>query len=355
MPIKPHHFSFDLPPQSDFQRRGDTFALFGKAAASINKRTSPTTQIEPKSVPCAPSCDPETTHPKTALIYVDVQRLYCDLTLEYPYNDFDRTPFYQAAERISLFDKQTDFSGLTKIMILMKEDKKGMEPFGLSRDNMTRVFEKQDLSGFSNPALNDYLQKEGIQRLLLAGVARYQCVLCSGLDAASNGYNVEILLPLTGHCYVDDEDMHDFGEAAVLILHAGTQANLVNKIIWRNGTDTAVKPTPFLDSKLNYFIHVARASNTSIISAFHFPSKNSAQQAAHNAYTLFRQNKDRLPSTNSVSPTVSLAPWMNEPSVFSQGDEHIMITTMTHHSPLRQLVEASIGKPHSYVVILGLG
>jgi len=59
--------------------------------------------------------------------------------------------FYQAAERISLFDKQTDFSGLTKIMILMKEDKKGMEPFGLSRDNMTRVFEKQDLSGFSNP------------------------------------------------------------------------------------------------------------------------------------------------------------------------------------------------------------
>lgn len=54
-------------------------------------------------------------------------------------------------------------------------------------------FPKQRANGFSNPALHEWLQEQGIQHLIFAGVYANDCVRVTVKGAVGHGYRVTVL------------------------------------------------------------------------------------------------------------------------------------------------------------------
>lgn len=67
-------------------------------------------------------------------------------------------------------------------------------PEGLESFPHEQVFEKTFYSAFTNPGLNEFLRREGMKKLLIAGVHTHSCVHATVLDAYQLGYDVNLVV-----------------------------------------------------------------------------------------------------------------------------------------------------------------
>ncbi|MCB8959693.1 MAG: cysteine hydrolase [Ardenticatenales bacterium] len=67
-----------------------------------------------------------------------------------------------------------------------------------------KVLHKQTFDGFLNPELDAYLQSQGKQFVMVAGLVTSTCVLLTGIAAAQRGY----LTALVADCSADEPEAH---------------------------------------------------------------------------------------------------------------------------------------------------
>ncbi|MGD9091402.1 MAG: cysteine hydrolase [Anaerolineales bacterium] len=76
-------------------------------------------------------------------------------------------------------------------------------PFAVEKPG-EKVFTKQTFDGFHNPSLIDYLQKQQIRYLLIAGLVTSTCVLFTASSATQLGF----LSAVISDCCADEPTMH---------------------------------------------------------------------------------------------------------------------------------------------------
>jgi len=275
---------------------------------------------------------------KTAILYVDVQRRYCDTSYDI-HEDLDgRAPQQEVAKRIATFDQQPGTEKFLKIMIVMESTTEGMHPFAISERRMTKRFSKSSPNAFSNSSLDAYLKSKGVENLLIVGVARNGCVLATALGGIAHGYKVEVSLPLTANGQDFEQIIQRHGEANYAGLSTA-RASDVRQIIWRCSSDSLLQPSVAIDSALRDQITHTCLIGDNVFTAYTYNSKDEAKAAVSRAYEAYQAQIQEFPGAGIGRPVLS-----------SHGDAHVAVVRTSDSFPLRELMSQQMGIPHSYVL-----
>lgn len=285
-----------------------------------------------------PVCkNPET---KTAIVYVDVQRAYCDPAFCPP--EDDPAPFVAAAQEIASFDARPDLSAFLKIRTLDATSNRGMEPVGLSHDDTVPVFVKHTPDSFSNPQFDSCLRDHDVKRLLIAGVVRSICVFTAALTGVIKKYDVEVLLPLTADYHEFYRHPKGFGETGRLSMMAGKASHMLSHIIWRNDLEQITEPASFVHEYARQ-VGWKPLDADSVISFY----KTTSQEACKDWLRKLKNIEGK--KFGDVRKRTD-APWVALTTAQING-ENILAVRALDHPNIQRFVENRLGKPHAYVLV----
>ncbi len=188
------------------------------------------------------------TGPRRALVVIDVQQEYFDgpLAIQYPPRDEVLANILHAIGRAAA-------AGIP-VALVQHESPVGSPVFAVgsagwelhpeiaAQGDLPR-FVKNRASVFTNAALADWLEREGIDTVTLTGFMTNNCVLATAADAETRGVAVEVLRDATGAIPLSNAagtvSARDLHETLMALLHSNW-ARVTTTSVWGDAVRDAV-------------------------------------------------------------------------------------------------------------------